>query len=223
MAAFDQVNEKADRILIVASGPSAEHLDLDLVANARKAGVYVLAVNGAWSWCRNIDGWFTLDPDKKVIQYLYIIETTVQRYVAIPDDYGHCRAAIEYHRDMPFFPGVIYLQRLRGNGVKGSREGLSTDSHCIHTGNSAYGALGVARHMNPTRIGLIGVDADRRTGYAHRQGNPRGFLYHLPNLFKSAVKQLEADGITVQNGSPKSLVTCFQRFHPDAVVRWLME
>jgi len=220
---FGRVSQRTDRILIVASGPSAEQLDLELVRDARKAGVYVLAVNGAWSWCWKIDGWFTLDPDLKVIQYIRLEKTTVKRYVAVPYDYGQPDAEINYHRDKCFFPGIIYLQRLAGDGRKGSLDGLSTDPHCIHTGNSAYGALGVARHMNPTRIGLIGVDADKRIGYAHREGRPKGYLYHLPALFKSAVQQLEDEGITVQNGSPDSLVKCFERRDPNAVVKWLME
>lgn len=223
MATLDQVTERADRVLIVASGPSAEKMDLSIVAEARTKGVYVLAVNCAWAWCQHIDGWFTLDPDKYVIRYLVDENSKVTRYVAVPDDYGSPSAAVYYHRGMPIFADVVYLRRLTGGGLLGLRMGLSTDPHCIHTGNSAYGALGVARHMGASRVGLIGVDASKQLGYAHHPGSPKMNLTHLPRLFQSAKEQLDAEGISVQNGSPASLVKCFVRRHPNPVVKWLME
>lgn len=223
VATLDQVTECADRVLIVASGPSAEKMDLNIVAEARLKGVYVMAVNRAWDWCRYIDGWFTLDPNRQLIRYLVDDGKKVMRYVAVPDDYGSPKAAVHYHRNMPLFPNVVYLRRLTGEGRLSIRYGLSTDPHCIHTGNSAYGALGIARHMGATRVGLIGVDANRQLGYAHQDGFPMTFLNHLPRLFASAKEQLESDGISVQNGSPASLVKCFPRHHPNAVIKWLME
>ncbi len=223
MAPLDRVTERFDRVLIVASGPSAEELDLNLVQDARAAGVYVLAVNRTWEWCTRIDGWFTLDPDKYVIRYLFDRDCGVTRYVAIPDDYGREDADVYYHRNMPLFPEVVYLRRISGGGRLGSRYGLSTDVSTVHTGNSAYGALGIAKHMGARKIGLIGVDGNKNLGYAHRLGKPKGQLVHLPRLFATATTQLHSEGIQVQNGSPGSLVKCFVRHPPNAVVKWLME
>lgn len=223
MASPNQVIEKADRVLIVASGPSARALDLNLVARAREAGVYVLAVNRAWDWCEHIDGWFTLDPDHKLLPYIIDDDTDVTRYVAVPDDYGSPRAEISYHRNMPIFPDVVYLTRLASKEWLGQKYGLSTDPHSIHTGNSAYGALGVAFHMGAKKIGLIGVDVSSRLGYAYHNGRPNHLLMHMSKLFKSAVPQLESAGTAVQNGSPASKVKCFVRRHPNPVVKWLME
>lgn len=225
MASFDQVTQRASRILIVASGPSATDLDIELVAKAKKAGVYILGVNRSWAWCRHLSGWFTLDPDYLVMRYLYedIGRGKVQRYAAVPADYGQPDARVKYHRDMPRFGGVIYLQRIQGIGPMKSQPTLCTNPRAIHTGNSAWGALGLAYHMGPDRIGLIGVDAIKDAGYAHLPGCPRYPFHHLPVLFESAVPQLGEKGIEVRNGSPDSLVTCFPRYKPNAVVEWLME
>lgn len=225
MAAFDQVTERARRVLIVASGPSAMDLDIKLVAKAKRMGVYVLGVNRAWDWCPHLSGWFTLDPDNYVIKYLFedIGKGKVQRYAAIPRDYGQPNARVRYHQNMPRFDRVKYLQRVRGNGPMKSMAMLSENPRAIHTGNSAWGAMGLAYHMQPERIGMVGVDAVKEIGYAHLAGRPRYRLDHLPWLFSTAVPQLARAGIAVRNGSPDSRVTCFKKCTPNETVQWLME
>ena len=223
VAAFDTVKARADRVLIVASGKSATDLDLGLVRDARQAGVYILAVNRAWDWCEDIDGWFTLDPNYLVIKYMAPGYKHAARFVAIPDDYGQPDARIRYHRNKERAPSICYLQRISGDGPLKSCYELATDRSKIHTGNSAYGALGLAKHMKAERVALIGVDANRRAGYAYHEGRTLTFLSHLPLLFQSAVPQLVDDGIQVINGSPNSRVTCFPRCSPNRAVEWVME
>ena len=223
MAAFDTVKARADRVLIVASGKSASDLDLTLVRDARLAGVYILAVNRAWDWCEDIDGWFTLDPNYLVIKYMAPGYSHVSRFVAIPDDYGQPDSRIAYHRNKERAPSICYLQRISGDGPLKSCYGLSSDRSKIHTGNSAYGALGLAKHMNAKRVALIGVDANRKEGYAYHEGMPITFLAHLPLLFQSAMPELKENSIGVINGSPFSLVTCFPRCSPNRAVEWVME
>lgn len=225
MAAFDQVTEQAGRVLIVASGPSAMAMDLSLVKQARAAGVYVLGVNRAWDWCPHLNGWFTLDPDYLVLKYIVNepLDESVQRYVAIPPDYGRQDARVAYHRNMPRFPGIVYLRRVQGGGLMKSHPGLSASTDAIHTGNSAYGALGLACHMKPSRIALVGVDAKKHEGYAHLHGRPKYSLHHLPALFATTLDQLDAKDIQVKNGSPDSLVTCFPRCTPNDAIAWLLE
>lgn len=223
MESFDEVTERASRVLIVASGRSAAEMGLDVLKRAREAGVYVLAVNRTWEWLKDIDGWFTLDPDKLVMRYLFMKDTPVKRYVAVPDDYGEKRARIRYHQNMPKFKGITYLRRMTGNGPFSACDGLSSDPRIIHTGNSAYGALGLARHLCPERIAMIGVDAHRAWGYAYIDGAPKTRLDHLPALFASAIPDLSAAGIQVVNGSRRSLVDCFPKMTANESIEWLMK
>lgn len=223
MVAFDTVTQRARRVLIVASGKSATDLDLDLVRQAKAAGVYVLAVNRAWDWCEDISGWFTLDPDYLVMKHITKNAAGVDRFVAVPEDYGQPDARVAYHRNVDRSPGVSYLQRISGDGTLGSAYGLSGNPSCINTGNSGYGALGLAFHMKPERIALIGIDADRNTGYANIGGRPKTRLHHLPKLFSSAAGYLQAENISVRNGSPNSLVLCFHRCRPNEAVGWIAD
>ena len=98
---------------------------------------------------------------------------------------------------------------------------LSEDPGAIHTGNSGWGALGLAYHMRPRKVALLGVDANG-AGHAYADIPQRpGELDHLPLLFVSACGQLEARGIQVRNGSPESNVTCWPRVEANAALRWL--
>lgn len=96
--------------------------------------------------------------------------------------------------------------------------GLSEDPGTINTGNSGFGGLGLAYHMRPHKVALLGVDGrkERRVD----GGMPRS-LDHLPALFESAVPQLRSAGIEVANGSPDSEVDCFPRMTPREAVQWL--
>lgn len=223
VATFDTVTQRAKRILIIASGKSAADMDMDLVRQAKLAGVYVLAVNRSWDWCKPINGWFTLDPDDLVMKYITAEPCGVQRFVAVPEDYGKPDARVSYHRNVERSPNVSYLRRFSGRGPLRSAYDLAENPSNIHTGNSAWGALGLAYHMKPERIALIGVDANRNTGYAHANGKPRTNLRHLPDLFRSAVDRLSSEGIEVCNGSPDSRVLCFVRRDPNRTVKWIME
>lgn len=222
MGALEPVTPHGRRVLVVASGPSAEGMDLCLAAEARRAGVYVLAVNGAGLWVPAADGWFTLDPDERALRVLALRPGTYDNFVAVPDDYGASDARVRYHRDRVLPAFVHRLRRVSGDGPLSCRYGLSEDRAAVHTGNSAYGALGVAYHMRPDRVGLIGVDARAALGYAYAKGRPRTRLDHVPRLFASAAPQLAARGIDVMNGSPGSAVACFRAAPPDDVLRWLM-
>src|SRR5690606_1256412 len=66
--------------------------------------------------------------------------------------------------------------------------GLSEDKKYIHTGNSAYGALGFAYHMGAMRALLVGIDA---TNDERVEGGRPNNLSHLPILFQSALDQID--------------------------------
>lgn len=221
MASFDTVTARADRILIVATGLTAQALDLSLVSAARSAGVHVIGVNRAFEWLPHMDSWFTLDPDHRLLSFINADNPGPQRYVAIPDDYGMPDAFVDYHRDIPQNPQVKYLHRITGDMPMKAHQGLATNPGGVHTGNSSYGALGVAFHMKPRKIAMVGVDANRHYGYAHAKGRPRN-LNHLPHLFEIARRQIVTSRCQIVNGSPPSMVQCFRKMEPNAAVHWLM-
>jgi len=211
---WGRVTIRSDRVLIVAAGPSAERLDLELVERAAEAGCYVLAVKSAIDWLPVVHGWATVDMNRRSRAMIETRRDEVEYYAVAPRDFGSRKAANPIHRLQPP-PGLTYLEK------GGVIEGLSEDPAVIRSGNSAFGALGIVYHMRPRRIAIVGLDGTP-AGYARTQGCPRGSLDHLPGLFASAVPQLQAAGTQVVNGSPRSAVTCWPRCSPNHAVRWLI-
>ena len=163
--------------------------------------------------------WFTLDPDSRMLPTMRQARAGCVYYAAVPPDYGCANALVRYHRIEPP-AGVTYLRRLAGEGPLGARYGLSDDASTIHTGNSAYGALGLAYLMGARSVAILGLDGTR-DAYAYGPGRPLGDFAHLPALFRSALPQLARAGVTVQNGSPASRIDCFPRLTPQAAVAWI--
>jgi len=193
-----------DRILIVATGPSIEGVPFPPMP-----GVYIIAVNKAIEWLPHADAFFSMDPDRHVLPLLLDRRPGVVYYVALPNRYP-----------LIDLPDVTFLRRVYGEGPRGTCYGLAEDTSKIHAGNSAYGALGVAYHMRPKKIALVGLDATD-IGHAYERRNPGWSLEHLPYLFSTAGQQLEAQGIEVVNGSPRSLVKCFHRVTPKRALSWV--
>lgn len=221
---WGQVTARHDRIVIVAGGSSLRRLHFASLERAARAGAHVIAVNGAIAWLPVAHSWFTLDPDDRVRPLMARPRTGVHYYAAVPADYGRPDAHRRNHR-APAEPGITWLHRVTGDGYLSARATLSEDPGAIHTGNSAWGALGLAYHMCRQvldhRIALLGVDADRGP-YAFMSGRPRTPFDHLPALFESALPQLRARCIAVMNGSRRSRVACFTRCEPNAALDWLM-
>ena len=195
-------------IAIVASGPSVEGVDLRPLHSA-----HVIAVNFAVTWAPVVHSFFSLDPSPSILMLLQQRHRRegVKYHLAVPHDWRGT------HRD-----GIQYLRRISGDGVRGASRGLSEDVSSIHTGNSAFGALGLAYHMRPRKILLLGVDATDN-GYAYNKGSPNWSLGHLPDLFATACDQLRERNISIVNGSPRSLVTCFTRMDPQSGITWLLQ
>ena len=220
MALFGGVTEQVDRVVIVATGPSIEHVGQVHVENV---DAYPILVNRALKYFDppHPGAWFTLDPGPKNRALLAENEgrrrPLLHYYMAVPDDYGHPRAALPAHRQ-PAEAGVTFLRRRTGHGPHRHLSGLSETTDGIHTGNSAYGALGAAYLMRPKKIALLGVDGVG--GYAFEDGAPVD-LSHIAEMFASAVRQLKARGIEVVNGSPHSVVDCFPRMEPQDALDWV--
>jgi len=219
---WGRVESQHDRILIVLTGPSLRHFELDSLLKPKYAGLHIIAVNRAIDWMKRVDSFFTLDPNDLFYDMLVNrMSKNVTYYAAVPDDYGSRNARWNSHRVTPVV-GPVYLRRLVGSGYMKSRQLLSDDKRAIHTGNSGWGGFGLAYHMEPKKIGILGLDATR-DAYAYGAGRPRTSLEHLPKLFESAIPQLLRKNIQVMNGSPRSRVSCFRKATPSEVVEWLVE
>lgn len=203
-----------DKILIVACGPSADGIE---PAEIAETGAFVIAVNHAILRVP-AQAFFTCDPGDKVRVLFKKRVPGVQYFAAVPEDYGTPRAKTHAHRE-PRDEGVVYLRRLTGHGPWSHLRGLSEEPDAIHTGNSAYGALGLAYSMGARRIAFLGLDGNSGYGFGLK-GSP-GDLSHLPEIFKTAVPQLKRRGIEVFNGSKHSAITCFPRGTPQEALQWI--
>lgn len=180
-----QLIPKVSRILIVADGPSShifkDRQSLNMIPN----NVKLLAVNGVISWLPRVDFYFTLDPDKRQYSYMQRPRRGVTYFAAVPDDYGTIHARSPTHQ-VPKLTHVRYLKRISGEGTLIDRErvvlGINKTYGHINTGNSAWGALGLAHHMGCQKVALIGVDGCN--SYRSSGGKSRN-LSHLSTLFQS--------------------------------------
>lgn len=148
----------------------------------------VIAVNGAIDYLPRVDYWFTLDPTPENVSIM-----------------NHRRAGVEYYaalsNNIPL-PGYVHrLERVSAPKIKcqptqpehwlaryGCIPRLSDDPGKINTGNSAWGALQLAKHLGAKRVLLVGIDADKRRKL---DGKYSSNLEHLPLLFAGAVGHIE--------------------------------
>lgn len=167
------------RAVVVASGPSAQGF-------TPPDGVVVIAVNGAIEWLPRADYWFTLDPSPINMERM-----------------NHPRAGVTYCAALNE-PAPLWVRRFKRVAGRGQEprlgtpewwlwrwsavKTLSTTPGKIHTGNSAWGALGLAYHLGAERVALVGVDA---SGEDRIEGGKCRNLSHLPMLFESAMPQIK--------------------------------
>lgn len=208
-------------VIIVGSGPSVAEIDPGDILNAN---AHVIAVNGAIEWLNSADSWFTLDPSADNLKRMNNPIHSVNYYAAVDQRSWN---KIPKH--------VTKLQRLSNPPIRiktnfnspeywfkrwGCKKGLAENRTCINTGNSAYGALGLAYHWRPSKILLLGVDGDKKSRVTG-DGPCKFSLTHLPVLFKHAKQQLDKNHIRLINASPSSLITCFPRVSPKRGIQWI--
>lgn len=194
-------------IVIVASGKSAKLVDYN-----RLKGAKIIAVNGAIDWLPRADWWFTLDMSAENKRRF---NDGLRRltYIACGQPGFPARISGEIPEPDQKNTPEWWLWRWS------CKLGLSEDKNAIHTGNSAYGALGFAYHLRPNRIILCGVDADEKPRV---DGHMTNNLSHLPLLFASAVPQLDDAGVEVLNASPQSKIDCFKKINPEEIAQWII-
>lgn len=154
-------------ILIVASGSSAKGF-------VPPDDITVIAVNGVIDWISRCDYWFTLDHSPVNMERMHNPRPGVKYFCACPD-----RIVLPDH--------VTRLKRVSGTGHLSAHLYLNTEGH-INTGNSSWGALGLAFNMGAKKVLLLGVDADREM---RCEGGFSNDLDHLPELFASALGQID--------------------------------
>lgn len=206
---FQPVVDRADTVCIIGSGPSYRDFDWKKL----DPQVHVIAVKGAIEGLhKRANSWITVDANRKV-RHLWMGEMCqvkgVKYYAAVPEDYGLPEAKMRWHRP-PAEPGIHYLKRIAGLG-------LSEDEKIIHTGNSAWAALGLAYHMHARRIAIVGIDGTQDR-YAVGYGAPRGDLSHLGGLFLTAMTQLNARGVILRNAGALPTI---ERESAKDVIKWL--
>lgn len=220
-AKFGRVEEYHEQVVICGQGPSWSDVQLEDVREARAAGAAVIAVNGAIEQLgQTASHFFTLDFSSENHHRLRHPLPGVRYYVAAPEDYPE-RWAVYDH--------VTYLRRIVKEEPQDGRPfsqrvvyqivgDLADEPDRIHTGNSGFGALGLARHMRPRKIVLLGMDG---TGRERWDGTPNGYLGHCPDLFDTAEPDLQNDGIEVVNGSPRTAIETWTVSDPRIALRWL--
>lgn len=82
----------------------------------------------------------------------------------------------------------------------GAVPGICKEPVHIHTGNSAWGALGLAWHLGMRDVALVGVDASNEPRV---EGGCSNNLSHLPMLFASALPDMRVVSCGALNSVPQ--------------------
>lgn len=171
------------RVIIVGDGPSARGF-------VPPDGVVIIAVKRAITWLPRADYWFSLDPNHASMNLMRRRKPGV-RYCCACDDPDVLPAGVAFYRRIaatqsqePQRSGSPEWWLWRWSAVRGI---CQVPGH-IHSGNSAWGALGLAYHLGATNVLLVGVDGtcDARVSDGRTPNN----LSHLPLLFESALDQV---------------------------------
>lgn len=212
MIPYSSVTEKHDKIIILCSGESVTPMVVNFL---KKTDVPIIAVNGGIDLYSNSNYWITVDPAIKNFKRMNKNLPNVKYYCAVPEDYGQKNNVSRAH-EKPILKHVHYLHREHSSLL-----GLSDDKKTISSGNSGFGGLNLAYHMNAKYILFLGLDG---TGGYSKFGNLSGKPVNLNNmniLFDSVKFQLEDRDIQIVNGSNKSIIKSFPKTNPMNGINWI--
>lgn len=211
------------KVIIIAAGKSLESFNFNRLEEVRR-DTAIITVNDVGKIVHFADYWFTLDPWGLNGPQLPTKKFQGQLWAAVPDTFGRSDAPSRQHAITPD-RRLNFLHRIASNNFMGIVSDncmlprLCEDPSCISTGNSGYGALNFAYHLNPKKILLLGLDAG--DGYFYTKQKKNRNLSHLPKLFAGTLPQLEKKGIKVMNGSPESKIDCFKKCEPLTGIKWI--
>lgn len=214
-AEFKPVIQRHDKVLIIGGGESLIGFDFNRLKGFD--GV-IVTVNNVINHLPRVDYWITVDPMSNGSPQ----QAMVNRKEGI---YYFCAYPREDDEHYQTVQGVHYLERIVPEDKEGLIENymLQEDKDKITTGDSCYGALGLAYHFEASKIILLGIDG---YGYGHwyDKSDPYNkgwgekfdnYLSRIPLIYSNSVRQFEDRGCKVVNGSPESKIDCFERMSPE--------
>lgn len=149
-------------------------------------------MNGAIDVVERASYFFTLDPSRDNLRRMANRRRGTKYCAALPADHADIAGVYRFER--------VGDRSTRGEepAEQGSPEwwvwrwsatpGLSDDPAKINSGNSAWGALGLAHLLGYTEVALVGVDGTDEP--RHNDGGKPNDLTHLGPLFASALAQI---------------------------------
>jgi len=223
---FEDVKHKADRAIIIGGGESLRGYDFRETTDFPGA---VITVNNCIFHLPRADYWMTVDPmwQNEPQPALKHKRYTTYYYCAFPD--------LENDKwSVPFYTTTRrthYLERIVPDDEDSYQ--LQEDKKKITTGDSIYGAIGLAYHMGVKKILLLGVDVygyghwyDRNSPYnAYKQKDDKFDEYKAKviKIYRQCVPQLKARGIDILNGSEYSKIDAFKKDNLKNGLKWIRE
>ena len=197
------VKHKHDKLIIVASGSSLNKFDKTLL---EKLDIPTIAVNSEY-WKFHSTYWCTIDPTG-LEEILYNTNKNTYKYVGF-------KKILEGHNLHNLSRYVIDKTNKDINKYL-----LCEDPTMLQTHNSAYAAFNLAYHMGVKKVVLLGVDADTYNYPTTTVGYQQSISI-LPQLFESALPQIQKRGIQVISGSLQSNVVCFPKVSIEEALNWI--
>lgn len=226
-AKFLDVKHNHERVLIIGGGESLIGFDINQIVDFKGA---IITVNNVVCHLPRADYWITVDPMSQGNPQKAMLERKpgTYYYCAYPDIDKNPFDA-QFYKTVK---GVHYLERIvpcdYENPEKKADYSLQEDKNKITTGDSCYGALGLAYHIRAKEIVMLGVDA-YGFGHWYNKLDPYNvawrdrfsdYLSRIPPIYKASVKQWEKRGAKVVNGSPESKIDCFERMTPQEAYKF---
>ena len=214
---FKPVFQQHNRVLIIGGGESLIDFDMEQLKDFNGA---IICVNNIVYHIPRADYWITVDPmdQNRPQRALKSRVKGVYYFCAYPD-----MNKTPWHNDYyKAVNGVHYLERIVPTDpimeVIGDFS-LQEDKSKITTGDSCYGALGLAYHMGAKEVILLGVDVygyghwyDRTDPYnKHWLDKFKDYTRNVPLIYKQSIPQWKKRGAKVVNGSRSSKIDCFER------------
>jgi hypothetical protein len=218
---FQEVTQRHEKVLIIGGGESLCGFDWKLLDDWD--GV-IITVNNVVYHLPRADYWITVDPMSGGLPQRAMREKIngVYYYCAFPD-------LNKDIFDKPYYEtveGIHYLERI----VPEESYKLQEDKDKITTGDSCYGALGLAYHFEAKLIIMLGVDVnggyghwyDKTDPYNREWGDKFGeYQSSLPHIYEQSVEQFQKRGTVVINGSLNSAIDCFTKMKPEEAIKYI--
>lgn len=216
---FRPVEQRHDKVLIIGGGESLRGFDFSLLDSYK--GV-IITVNSVIKHLRRADYWITVDPTLNCMPQDNMTNRRDDCY------YFACYPRLDdsNRKWYPIVDGIHYLERMTPEEVGNSR--LQEDKSKIMTGDSIYGALGLAYHFEAKEVIMLGVDVygeghwyDTTDPYNKGWGSRfEQYKSNRPPIYAQSVDQFNIRGTKVINGSLYSKIDCFERMTPQDAINY---